>query len=241
MTKQSPTPLLYVGLYSSDGRYDTLYLRNYLTLNVKDELSRLNGIGHVGLYGAGDYAMRIWLDPNKLSSRNLTATDVLNAIREQNVQVSAGQLGAEPSPNTTDFLVSINVRGRLATEEEFGAIVLKSGEDGQVVRLADVARILQLGAGDYTMRVFEEQDGSDRRRLSIAGRQRARRGGCGLRQVERAVGKLSPGHYLQGGLGSDRLRARVHSRSAEHAARGGVARHPRCRSFCKLGGRRLSR
>ncbi|MEY9358697.1 multidrug efflux pump [Bradyrhizobium yuanmingense] len=152
--KQSPTPLLYVSLYSSDGRYDTLYLRNYLTLNVKDELSRLNGIGHVGLYGAGDYAMRIWLDPNKLSSRNLTASDVLKAIREQNVQVSAGQLGAEPSPKTTDFLVSINVRGRLATEEEFGAIVLKSGEDGQVVRLADVAR-LELGAGDYTMRVFE--------------------------------------------------------------------------------------
>ncbi|MDP1584649.1 MAG: multidrug efflux RND transporter permease subunit [Bradyrhizobium sp.] len=152
--KQSPTPLMYVSLYSSDGRYDTLYLRNYLTLNVKDELSRLNGIGHVGLYGAGDYAMRIWLDPNKLSSRNLTATDVLKAIREQNVQVSAGQLGAEPSPKTTDFLVSINVRGRLATEEEFGAIVLKSGEDGQVVRLADVARI-EIGAGDYTMRVFE--------------------------------------------------------------------------------------
>jgi multidrug efflux pump len=152
--KQSPTPLLYVSLYSSDSRYDTLYLRNYLTLNVKDELSRLNGIGNVGLYGAGDYAMRIWLDPNKLASRNLTATDVLNAVRDQNVQVSAGQLGAEPSPKTTDLLVSINVRGRLATEEEFGAIIIKSGADGQVVRLSDVARI-ELGAGDYTMRVFE--------------------------------------------------------------------------------------
>ena len=152
--KQSPTPLMYVSLYSADSRYDTLYLRNFLTLNVKDELSRLNGIGNVGLYGAGDYAMRIWLDPNQLASRNLTATDVLNAIREQNVQVSAGQLGAEPSPKTTDLLVSINVRGRLGTEEEFGAIVVKSGADGQVIRLSDVARI-ELGAGDYTMRVFE--------------------------------------------------------------------------------------
>jgi multidrug efflux pump len=152
--KQSPTPLMYVSLYSSDSRYDTLYLRNYLTLNVKDELSRLNGIGNVGLYGAGDYAMRLWLDPNKLASRNLTATDVLNAVREQNVQVSAGQLGAEPSPKSTDHLISINVRGRLATEEEFGALIVKSGADGQVVRLADVARI-ELGAGDYTMRVFE--------------------------------------------------------------------------------------
>src|SRR5262245_58445585 len=151
--KQSPTPLMYASLYSS-GHYDTLYLRNYLTLNVKDELSRLVGIGDVGLYGGGDYAMRLWLDPNKLASRNLTATDVLNAVREQNVQVSAGQLGAEPSPKTTDLLVSINVRGRLRTEQEFGSIIVKSGDDGQVVRLADVARI-ELGAGDYTMRVFE--------------------------------------------------------------------------------------
>jgi multidrug efflux pump len=152
--KQSPTPLMYASLYSSDNRYDTLYLRNYVTLNIKDELSRLIGIGDVGVYGAGDYAMRLWLDPNELASRNLTATDVLSAVREQNVQVSAGQLGAEPSPKTTEFLVSINVRGRLRTEQEFGSIVIKSGDDGQVVHLSDVARI-ELGAGDYTMRVFE--------------------------------------------------------------------------------------
>lgn len=152
--KQSPTPLMYVSLFSPDNRYDTLYLRNYLTLNVKDELSRIPGIGGVGIYGAGDYAMRIWLDPNKLASRGLTATDVLNAAREQNVQVSAGQLGAEPSPSSTNFLLSINVRGRLQTEQEFGAIVIKTGSDGQVVRLSDVARV-ELGAGDYTMRVFQ--------------------------------------------------------------------------------------
>jgi multidrug efflux pump len=151
--KQSPTPLMYISLYSPDNRYDTLYLRNYLTLHVKDELSRLHGIGDVGLYGAGDYAMRIWLNPNKLASRGLTATDVLNAVREQNVQVSAGQLGAEPSPATTDLLLSINVRGRLRTEQEFRDIVIKTGSDGQVVRLSDVARV-ELGAGDYTMRVF---------------------------------------------------------------------------------------
>jgi multidrug efflux pump len=154
--KQSATPLMYVGLSSSDNRYDSMYLRNYLTLHVKDELSRLNGIGDVALYGSGDYAMRIWLDPDKLASRNLTTSDVLNAVREQNVQVSAGQLGAEPSPKTTDLLVSINVRGRLRTEEEFRNIVIKSGADGEVVRLADVARV-QLGAGDYTMRVFEDK------------------------------------------------------------------------------------
>jgi multidrug efflux pump len=105
--KQSPTPLMYASLYSSDNRCDTLYLRNYVTLNIKDELSRLVGIGDVGVYGPGVYSMRLWLDPNELASRNLIATDVLNAVHEQNVQVSAGQLGAEPSPKTTEFLLSI--------------------------------------------------------------------------------------------------------------------------------------
>ena len=148
--KQSPTPLMYMGLYSPDGRYDTLYLRNYLTLHVKDELSRIPGIGDVELYGAGDYAMRIWLDPDKLASRGLTAGDAISAIREQNVEVSAGQLGAEPSPKTTDSLISINVRGRLRSEQEFGNIVVKNGANGQITRLSEVARV-ELGASDYTL------------------------------------------------------------------------------------------
>ncbi|MDH0746048.1 efflux RND transporter permease subunit [Pseudomonas sp. GD03842] len=157
--KQSPTPLMYVSLLSPKNTYDALYLRNYLTLHVKDELSRLKGIGDVGLYGSGDYAMRIWLDPDKLASRGLTATDALNAVREQNVQVSAGQLGAEPSPKATDFLISINVQGRLRSEKEFSEIILKSGNNGQVVRLGDVARV-ELGAGDYTMRTFQDNKNS---------------------------------------------------------------------------------
>ncbi|WP_321794896.1 multidrug efflux RND transporter permease subunit [Caballeronia sp. J97] len=148
--KQSPTPLMYVSLYSPDNSRDSLYLRNYSTLHLKDELSRIPGIGDVGLYGSGDYAMRIWLDPNRLASRGLTASDVIGAVREQNVQVSAGQLGAEPTPAKNDFLVPINVRGRLRTVQEFGDIVLKSGNGGQIVKLADVARI-ELGAGDYTL------------------------------------------------------------------------------------------
>ncbi|MGE7993389.1 efflux RND transporter permease subunit, partial [Pseudomonas sp. NPDC089554] len=153
--KQSPTPLMYVSLYSPDNRYDSLYLRNYLTLQVKDELARIKGIGDVGLYGAGDYAMRIWLSPGKLAARGLTGNDVLAAIREQNVQVSAGQLGAEPNPSKADFLTSVTVRGRLSTPAEFADIVIKRGSDGQLVRLGDVARV-ELGAGDYTMRVFQD-------------------------------------------------------------------------------------
>jgi multidrug efflux pump len=149
--KQSPTLTMVVHLRATDGRYDSLYLRNYATLKVKDELARLPGVGQAQMWGAGDYAMRIWLDPNKVASRGLTAGDVVRAIREQNVQVSAGQLGAEPTPVDSDFLVSINAQGRLQTEEEFGRIVIESGADGEIVRLADVAR-LELGAGDYTLR-----------------------------------------------------------------------------------------
>ncbi len=151
--KQSPTPLMYVSLMSPDNRYDSLYLRNYLALSMQDELARIPGVGGVSVFGAGEYAMRIWLDPPKLASRGLTASDVVNAVREQNVQVSAGQLGAEPSPKTADFMISINVRGRLRSEREFADIVLKTGVDGQVVRLSDVARV-QLGASDYTLRAL---------------------------------------------------------------------------------------
>ncbi|MFI8221625.1 efflux RND transporter permease subunit [Pseudomonas sp. NPDC085632] len=154
--KQSPTPLMYVSLYSPGNGYDPLYLRNYMTLHIKDELSRIRGIGDVGVYGSGDYAMRLWLDPDKLASRGLTASDALNAVREQNVQVSSGQLGAEPSPQGTDLLISINVRGRLRSEQEFADIVLKKGNDGQIVRLGDVARV-EMGASDYTMRAMQNQ------------------------------------------------------------------------------------
>ncbi|KAF1684976.1 multidrug efflux RND transporter permease subunit [Pseudoxanthomonas broegbernensis] len=149
--KQSPVFLMVVHLTSSDGKYDSLYLRNYMRLHVKDELAKIPGVGDAQLFGGGDYAMRLWLDPDKVAARGLTAGDVLAAVREQNVQVSAGQLGAEPMPNGSDFLLPINARGRLESVEEFGGIVLKSGADGQVVRLADVARI-ELAAGDYTLR-----------------------------------------------------------------------------------------
>ncbi|MGO1070788.1 efflux RND transporter permease subunit [Lysobacter sp. CA199] len=148
--KQSPVFLMVVHLTSPNGKYDTLYLRNYARLHVKDQLARLSGVGDAQIFGGGDYAMRVWLDPDKVASRGLTAGDVLRAMREQNVQVSAGQLGAEPMPNS-EFLTLINAKGRLQSQEEFGNIVVKSGADGEIVRLSDVAR-LELGAGDYSLR-----------------------------------------------------------------------------------------
>ena len=148
--KQSPTFLMVVHLVSPDDSYDTLYLRNYARLHVRDQLAKISGVGEAQLFGGGDYAMRAWLDPDRIASHGLTAGDVVDAMREQNVQVSAGQIGAEPMPDS-DFLTLINAKGRLSTEQEFGNIVLKVGEDGEVLRLRDVAR-LEMGAGDYTLR-----------------------------------------------------------------------------------------
>jgi multidrug efflux pump len=149
--KQSPDLTMVVHLLSPEGRYDTVYLRNYATLRIKDELARLPGVGQAMIWGAGDYAMRIWIDPDKAAARGLTAGDIVRAVREQNMQVSAGQLGASPMPDNNDFLISINAQGRLVTEEEFGQVVLKTGADGQVTRLHDVAR-MELGASEYALR-----------------------------------------------------------------------------------------
>ncbi|QQN37889.1 multidrug efflux RND transporter permease subunit (plasmid) [Rahnella aceris] len=149
--KQSPTLTLVVHLVSPSGKYDSLYLSNYATVKVKDELARLPGVGQIQIFGAGEYAMRVWLDPNKVAARGLTASDIVKAMQEQNVQVSAGQLGAEPMPKDSDYLLSINAQGRLKDEDEFGKIILKSGDNGEIVRLRDVARI-EMGSGSYALR-----------------------------------------------------------------------------------------
>ena len=150
-TKQSPDITLLVQLSSPKGRYDELYLRNYAVLHVRDELARLQGVGDVQLLGSGDYSMRLWLNPERIAALGMTAKEVVAAVREQNVQVSAGQLGAPPNPAGSDFLLSINAQGRLTTEKEFGDIIIKSGSQGQVTYLRDVARI-QLAASDYSLK-----------------------------------------------------------------------------------------
>lgn len=149
--KASPDLTMVVHLTSPDDRYDMLYLSNYAALNVKDELARLDGVGDVQLFGLGDYSMRVWLDPNKVASRNLTATDVVKAIREQNRQVAAGSLGAPPSDAGNSFQLSINTQGRLVSEEEFENIIVRAGDDGEITRLKDIARI-ELGSSQYALR-----------------------------------------------------------------------------------------
>ncbi|WPN55464.1 efflux RND transporter permease subunit [Pseudomonas sp. P9_31] len=149
--KASPDLTMVVHLTSPDKRYDMLYLSNYALLNIKDELARLGGVGDVQLFGMGDYSLRVWLDPNKTASRNLTATDVVTAIREQNRQVAAGALGAPPAPNATAFQLSVNTQGRLVSEEEFENIIIRSGENGEITRLKDIARV-ELGSSQYALR-----------------------------------------------------------------------------------------
>ncbi|NNG25270.1 efflux RND transporter permease subunit [Telluria aromaticivorans] len=148
--KSSPNLTMVVHLNSPDGRYDDLYLRNYAVLNIKDQLARLNGMGEVQLFGSGDYAMRIWLDPQKVAARGLTAGDIVSSIREQNVQVAAGVVGQGPTKDA-QFQLTVNTQGRLQSVEEFGAIVVKAGEDGAVTRLKDVAR-LEMGSSSYALR-----------------------------------------------------------------------------------------
>ncbi len=150
-TKQSPDLTLVVHLFSPDGRYDEVYIRNYATLQVKDVLARIPGAGDVQVFGSGDYAMRVWLNPDKTAGQNLTSSDVVNAIREQNVQVAAGSVGQQPVGKPVDFELQINAKGRLVSPEEFGQIIVKTGPNGERTLLKDIARI-ELGASGYSLR-----------------------------------------------------------------------------------------
>lgn len=139
--KQSPNLMMAVHLVSPDDSFDATYIRNYAVLHIRDELARIPGVGEAGLFGSGDYAMRIWVDPQRAAALGVTAGDIAAAVQEQNVQVSAGQIGAPPMPDGSDFLISINAQGRLSSPEEFRDVVLKTGDNGEVTRLGDVARV----------------------------------------------------------------------------------------------------
>jgi multidrug efflux pump len=149
--KQSPDITMVVHLVSPDGSLDSIFTSNYALLQIRDELARLDGVGDINVFGAREYSMRIWLDPNKVAARELTAQDVVQAIQEQNVQVAAGIVGAQPVPKgATAFQYTVNTQGRLADEAAFGDIVIKTGADGRVTRVRDVARV-ELAARDYTV------------------------------------------------------------------------------------------
>lgn len=149
--KSSPNLTMVVHMVSPDNRYDALYLRNYATLNVRDALLRIPGMGSVQTFGSGDYAMRIWLDPQKLAARSLTSSDVVRALREQNAQVAAGVIGSSPAPQGTQFQLAVNTQGRLSSEEQFNEVIVSADtNDGSLVRIKDIGRV-ELGPNTYSL------------------------------------------------------------------------------------------
>src|SRR5206468_1505137 len=143
--KNSPDMLMVIHLSSPDGSRDQLYISNYATLQVKDVLARLDGVGDVRVFGARDYAMRIWLDPDKIAARKLTAGEVVSALQSQNVQVASGVLNQPPTQGTGAFQLNVETLGRLTDPRQFGNVIVKNDPNGRVTRIRDVARV-ELGA-----------------------------------------------------------------------------------------------
>jgi hydrophobe/amphiphile efflux-1 (HAE1) family protein len=156
--KASPDITLVVQMYSPQQKYDTLFISNYTTIQIRDEIARLPGVGDINVFGARDFSMRLWLLPDQLASRNMTVGDVVNAIQEQNIQVAAGIVGGPPiPPEGAAFQYTVNAQGRLTHPEEFAEIIVKTGEDGRITRVKDIARV-ELGAANYSS--FNYYDGT---------------------------------------------------------------------------------
>src|SRR5690348_15697468 len=143
--KKSTAILQIVTLTSPDARYDSLYLSNYATIRLKDEIARLPGVGSVTVFGAGQYSMRVWLDPDKMRARRLTVQDVVQSLQQQSAQVTAGQIGAPPAPDTQSFQQTLNVVSRFNEPEQFAGVIVKTGSAGEVTRVRDIGRV-ELGA-----------------------------------------------------------------------------------------------
>jgi len=146
--KSSPDLMIVVHLESPDDSLDQLYISNYALLRIRDVLARIDGVGTLNVVGAREYSMRVWLDPERMAARDVTAGDVVGALRGQNVQVASGSLGQPPAPTGNAFQVTVRSQGRLLDPEEFGSVIVKTGDDGRITRVGDVARV-ELGARDY--------------------------------------------------------------------------------------------
>ena len=177
--KRSTAILLFVTLTSPDQRYDSLYMANYATINLRDELARLPGVGDVLIFGAGQYSMRIWLDPEKLKARSLNAQDVVAALQQQSQEVAAGQVGMPPAPPGVDFQYTIELQGRLTDPDQFANVIVKTGNNGEVTRLRDVGRV-ELGAQTYSQ--YFDLDGRPAAGIGIY-----QSPGANALQVEQAV------------------------------------------------------
>ena len=194
--KSSPDLTMVVHLTSPDGRYDMLYLRNYAVLNVKDQLAKIEGIGSVQLFGSGDYAMRIWLDPQKIAELGLTADDVVNAVRRQNVQVAAGVVNGPPYSQKGELQLPITVEGRLSDSTQFSQIVIKN-QNGVITRLGDVARVRNRRLGIQSAFAARQSAGGRHPDLPGSRLERHRDFRSRPRHDGRIEAELPAGHGLQ--------------------------------------------
>ncbi len=218
--KASPDITLVVALYSPDNSHDTLFMSNYATLQIKDEIARLPGVGDITIFGVRDYSMRLWLDPDKLAARSMTAGDVVNAVREQNVQVAAGIIGGPPLPTgASQFQYTMNVQGRLTDPAQFANMVVNVGQDGRITQLKDVGRV-ELAAADYsTAMTFDGRPGGGHRRLPAARLERHPDRQRHLREDGGTEEALPAGGGLHHPLRHHALRARQHPGRREDALR----------------------
>ncbi len=191
VAKSLPSFLQVVTVEAPDGRYDQLYVSNYATVNVTDELRRIPGVGDIQVFGARDYSIRIWLRPDRLSSLDLTPADVAAAVREQNTQAAAGRLGDEPMAKQVDMTLSVTTQGRLSDPAQFENIILKTGANGQIVRLRDVARV-ELGARDYTFSLSRQGRHSVGAAIQLAPRANALEVATLVRARMEELGKKMP-------------------------------------------------
>ena len=177
--KKSTAILEFVSLTSPDGRYDSLFLSNYAVINLQNELARLPGVGNVNVFGAGQYAMRIWMDPDLLQARGLTPQDVINVVQQQSQEVAAGQIGMPPVPKGQDFQYTLNVNGRLNDAPDFENIIVKVDQQngGRITRVRDIGRV-ELGAQTYSQSFTQNGRAGGRHRHLPAARGQRHRGGA---------------------------------------------------------------
>ena len=214
VTKSASNFVFGAAVFSPDGRYDTLFMSNYLDLYVRDALKRVPGVADVFIFGERRYAMRLWLDPVRVASRGLTAPDIVAALREQNVQVAAGQVGQPPAPKGQDFQISVRAVGRMTSPAEFENIIVKTAPDGTLVRFKDVGRV-ELGAEDYGSDLqFNGKDavGIGLTQLSTANALEVDR--AALAELERLSKRFPPGMVYKLAFDTTDVVARVDPRRA---------------------------
>ncbi len=212
--KKSPSVLMIINLYSPDKSRDNVDLSNYATVQIRDELARLPGVGDITYLGQRDYSMRLWLDPNRLSTRGLTADDVIAAVEEQNVQVAAGQIGQPPVAHGQVFQYTMTTLGRLADAEQFSDMIIKTGADGRIVRMKDVAKGIELGGPRVRSDVYAERPGLGRAvALSTSRYKRPANGHRRQSQDGRTQHQVSVRHQIQHRLRHHAVHHRVDQRS----------------------------